>query len=275
MQFECWAKTPTGRTLGPLVVAAGCGHVEVVREFIRQVGIEGCGGKQGGSLDALCFASDKQQLDTMATLTDAGVVDTGVTLHGSIQYGREASVKFLLQRQGGRRPACKDAYLNNRDGSGRTPLFQSSDGCHPGTPRIVRMLVDAGADTASEVRVTNTAGVVEFAGTPLVFTNRSLRWKSVRGRAATEEQLNRLLAISRLLSRVDAVHAVSWLWPNAAPVVDRAAKDARQTKMNSSSLTRMLLILRRRNAATRRVLVADLFRWVWMLLHTWRVVRTR
>lgn len=67
--------TPTGQTTEPLVGAAGCGLVEVVRRLIRQVGIESCGGKSGG-LDALCLAAAKQHLDTMAAPTVAGVGGT-------------------------------------------------------------------------------------------------------------------------------------------------------------------------------------------------------
>lgn len=231
----------------------------MVHELIQQVGIDGCGGKSGG-LDALCLAADKQQLDTMATLTNAGVVDTGPALSGSAEYGRESSVKFLLQQQGGR-AASKDAYLNYRDSFGGTPLIHCIDSCGRGTPRIARMLVDAGADTASVVRVTNNAGVAKFAGTPLAFAIRSLRGKSVRGQAATEEQVNGLKGVCRLLARLDAVRAISWLWPNDAPVVDRTAEG--RAKMMPSPPTRMLLILRRRNAdAARRVLLANLFRWV-------------
>lgn len=255
--------TPTGRTMEPLAAAAQYGHVEVVREFIRQVGIEGCGGLSGGH-EALCSAADKQQVRAMAALTAAGVVDAFTALHGSACYGREASVKFLLQAQAGR-ATSKDAYVDRLDRYGRTLLVNCVHGCPSGAPRIVRMLIDAGADTGSIVRLSTPTGregtSAAIHGTALMLTIQCLSAKRVKAQAATEEQMNRLMGVGRLLARVPAVRAVSWLWPSDAPaVVGGAAEGARKAKTSSSPLTRMMPILRRRNAAARRVLLADLFR---------------
>lgn len=60
-------------------------------------GIEGCGGASGG-VDALNPAAQDQHLEVMATLTNAGVVDTGVALLAAAENGREGAVKFLLQQ---------------------------------------------------------------------------------------------------------------------------------------------------------------------------------
>lgn len=73
--------------------------------------------------------------------------------------------------------------------------------------------------------------------------------------------MNRLMGVGRLLAKAAAVRAVSKLWPSDDAAVDLAAEGARSASAtNSSSLRRMLPILRRRNAAARRVLLADLFR---------------
>lgn len=60
----------------PLEGAAIAGHAKVVCELLQQVGIEGCGEKTGG-LGALGAAAMEGHLEVMATLTAAGVVDTG------------------------------------------------------------------------------------------------------------------------------------------------------------------------------------------------------
>lgn len=130
--------TSTRRTLEPFVAVAGCSHVEVLREFIRQVGIKGCGGGSGG-LDALYFATGKQHLGAMKALTDVGVIDTGVALNGSAEHGRQTSVKFLLQHHAGRATSM-DVYLHKRDSYGKTPLVNCIDACPPRAQRIVRLL---------------------------------------------------------------------------------------------------------------------------------------
>lgn len=140
------------------------------------------------SRSSLLCCGQAVQLGVIAALADAGVVDTDIALSGCAQYGRDASVRVLLQHQAGR-ATSKD----------KPP------------PRS------------------------RWAGS----------W-----------------VLTACWQGVTAVHAVSWLWPSDAPVVDRAAEDARKADTASSPLTRMLPILRRRNGAARRVLLRELFRWV-------------
>lgn len=90
------------------------------------------------------------------------------------------------------------------------------------TSRVIRKLVDAGADTAAEAHFHTPQGETLFDGTPLAFTNKMLREKKVLGATATEAQLHNQEATRRLLVRVEAVHAVSWLWQReAAPSVTK------------------------------------------------------
>lgn len=81
-----------------LDVATQQGHIEVVHELIRMVGIEGCGGATAG-WDALDLAARRNNVDIIAVLIDAGVVDTGVALHHACSYGSEAAVKTLVQQR--------------------------------------------------------------------------------------------------------------------------------------------------------------------------------
>ena len=254
-----------GRGSVPLDAAARKGHLEVVRELIRHCGIGGCGGASGG-VDALEMAAQEHQVGAMSVLMDAGVVDTGAALRNAAGRGREAPVKLLLQQQRGK-AIRKRAYVNSLDEDGCSALFFTvgfSDFCRP-NPRVVRLLVDAGADATAAIRLTNS-GMVIFHDTLLVMLTMMMG-RDERGAdvgKATEDRLHRLEGIRRLLLRVEAVHAVSWLWHSEAPSVVRGTEGARAAMTTSASLARMLPLLRRR-ARRRGVSWATLFRWVVMM----------
>lgn len=248
----------SGATWIPLDAAVATGHPEVAYELIRQHGIDGCGGPSRG-VDALCLAVQFQpDHDVLTKLMDAGVVDTGEALLRAADCGHEASMKLLLQRATGGR-----AHLNKiRNPEGVTPLlFAAGVGTNP-SPRIARLLVDAGADVSSVVQLMKQGRVVG-RDVPLGYALFSLRVKMLGGQGATEKQLQRLEGARRLLMRVDAVYATSWLWISDAPrpQVAAAAEGAKKPTTKSTSLTVVLPMLRRR-AAKRGMLLAALFRWV-------------
>ncbi|CAN0019540.1 unnamed protein product [Ectocarpus sp. 4 AP-2014] len=264
------ARTTPAGNFPPLAAAAERGRVDAVRELIRQLGIEKFGA--AGGLEALRLAAKEGHVDVMVVLTEAGVVDTGMALATAAAIGVEASVKFLLQEQQQQRQEEKStasseqrAYVNNaRDPLGRTPLLGSIDIgiIKPCFPRIVRLLVDSGADTESAVRYTYRDGLVGFSDTPLYRTIRILHDVETERKDDNEEQLGRLKAVRRLLLRVEAVHATSWLWPSsaAASVAQDAAEVKAGAETESTRLTSTLQILRRR--ATRRgVLLRALSRY--------------
>lgn len=241
----------SGYRLLPLDEAAGEGHAEVVRELIKQVGIKGCGGDSEG-LQALTLASRRQHMEIVRMLTAVGVVDTGEALIHSASHVREAAVKFLLLQH--RRPGAfgGSAYLNARDPHfGKTALVCAIESAGFSSPRIARMLLDAGADSASSVRFRDaraSGASAVFNDTPLSLTVRMLHEKRIRdGESASEKNLNSLEAIRRLLLRVDAVRAVSWLWPcDPSCTVHAAADGPPRIKAISPLLGAMLPILRRR-----------------------------
>ncbi len=238
---------PPGRTRlsVPLDLAAISGHAEVVRELVRQVGIEGCGGESGGE-QALGLAASAEESEVVAVLAEAGAVDTGDALIFVAGTGHEAAVKALLHQQEERGSTGGAAYVNSCDGVGRTALFKAICRC---SPRVVRLLVDAGADTTSTVPITLGAWV--SSKTPLNIVTHMIRSKDVAGEVATEEQLHRLECIRRVLLRVVAVRAKSWLWHRDVPIVGRASSG--RTKISSTPLRMMLPALRRR--AGRRVVL--------------------
>jgi len=191
----------------------------------------------------------------MTVLTDAGVVDDGTSLMTATAHGREASMKFLLQQRKGDEAAC----VNYRDSLGETPLVCATGllGYSSPSPRIVRLLVNSGADTSSAVLVTNTEGEVEFNGTPLTCATSALREKKIAGKDATEEQLYRLEGIRRLLLQVEAVHAVSFLWPVDIPsMIGTAVAEGTSRKVVTSTPLRMMMPILRRRAQRPRMLLA-------------------
>lgn len=76
-----------------------------------------------------------------------------------------------------------------------------------------------------------------------------------------EEQLHGLEGLRRLLRRVEAVHAASWLWHSSGvPAIRRASESSRRANITSTSLRKMLPALRRRAKRRRGVLLQALFR---------------
>lgn len=201
----------------------------------------------------------------MAALTHGGVVDTGAALVQAALFCDEASVKLLLQHPGGRGVCWWGRIRERYRFSGHdAPSFVHLR-CQPCSPRLARLLIDAGADTTSAVPVgVHRGGPVTLNETPVRLTNIYLKTKKARGNEdAAEQQLKSLEAVRRLLLQVEAVHAVSWLWhsSDAPSIPDPAADGARRVTTRSTPLTLMMPTLRRR-AARRSVLLAALCRCV-------------
>lgn len=185
--------------------------------------------------------------------------DTGSALFVAAGFGRESSVKFLLQQQKVRGAIGKHAYVDNTLGRyGATPLFESIRGSHP---RIVRLLMDAGADTTSAVRVMDAHGGIGFELTPLEFTSRVLLGLSSK-EIPPDERLQKVKAIHRLLLRVDAVHAVSWSWPSRVTQTRRSTDHKSGTETASMPLRVTFPIVRTRAGSGHCVLLPAVLRWV-------------
>ncbi len=251
-----------GAPFTPLEAAATRGHVQIVGELIQRVGIEGCGGACGGG-EALRCAAEEAHVGVMAMLTDAGVTDTRGALATAAECGAEAAIRFLLQQQERKSADGVAAYVNTGNPARETPLLCAV--CYSRfSPRVVRLLVEAGADTTSAFGVTNDLqwDFVQSDETPLDFTARILREKKFAGEDVTEEDLYGLEGIRRLLLRVEAVHAVSFLWPVDAPSVIGTTEEGTSRKVAPSPPLRMMLPILRRRARRPRVLLAALFRSV-------------
>eukprot|EP00752_Nemacystus_decipiens_P003635 g3350.t1 len=259
-----WAPTP-GITSVPLDIAAEYGRTEVARELIRCCGIEGCGGRTGGAF-ALQLAAQHRHLEIAAALTEAGVRDTGAALVAAAGAGLEPSAKALLRHRRAREPSGVGAYVDNARGpSGATAVLLAIGIAGFCSPRILRMFVDAGADTTSPVLIRNNSGAVVGCGSPMRLVTDSLANKKLGGREATEGDLHRLEAARRLLLRVDATRATSWLWAKGVAGTDAVPRGFPAAEQEASSTIALPLVaaqpvLRRRAARHGRVVLAPLFR---------------
>lgn len=260
------ANSETGRGDVPLEIAAFGGHPGVVHELIQQRGIQGCGGASGG-VEALGLAAHGRHTEIMVMLTNAGVVDTGMALARAAAQGREAPVVFLLEHQGPKASGGTARYVNAgrvQEEPRKKPLFCSIEGS---SPRVVRLLIDAGADTSASYSALDMqrGGEIVCRLTPLALVEHYISERtSASGLKRTEGDLKGLEAIRRLLLQVDALGAVSWLWRAPSSAFGRAAECKGRSKSTPAAtgtpLTMMLPVMRRR-AARRGMALPALFRW--------------
>lgn len=248
---------PTGKVFVALDAAAQQGHTQVARELLA-LGVDVCGGPRRGVV-GLCLAAQGENLEMLATLRDGGVVDSGKALYDSCNQGREASVRFLLRQDWG---IPRTTYVNARNDLGYTPLWLAAA---TASPKIVRWLLDAGADERAACRNTNVPKFKGLRVTPLGFAVDCIRQMSYRGRFATEEQMERMQAVRRLLVRVDAVRAVSWLWcsgvTSTAPFSGEEVDNDAEADVGSgadegrpTTALKVAIVRNRRRAATTRAL---------------------
>lgn len=246
------AATKMGETFLPLEVAAQFGHLDAVSELLDRFGIKGCGGDSGGA-KSLRLAAHGNHVDIMAKLTGAGVVDAGYALVVAAQCGSIAPVKLLLQ--------LGQKHGNTAGVASGEPVIAfpteqalvcSASFCPPNSHKIARLLLDAGADISLVLPTGHTEGQF-LRGAPLAITGSNLAWKTVGGKPATEEQLQRLGAIERLLLHREAIHATSWLWVSgdggSAHATRASQHRAGKTKTSTPSTTARLPMNWRRHGA--------------------------
>lgn len=257
----------------PLVMAAQHEHTAILGELIRHAGLRGCGGDSVGT-EALRLAAKNRDVDAMTILIDAGVVDSeAAALFVAAEIGPVAAVKLLLRHKEHRKVSARRAYLNSRDSSGSTPLLYGIIASRPWSPRIMRLLIEAGADATSTFQVKTSWGAVVLDDTPLGFAMNSLHDKVAGHRDATMEQMFILRRIRRLLLQVEAVRAMSWRWPSDAVSAAQAVESAKDAPAPSGPRTPALPLMRREDKA-RHALWATMFRWV-MAVIAGRSVRAR
>lgn len=226
--------------LTPLDLAVYLDHPEIYEELMRF-----CNPSRW-ALECAASANTPRAIEMMY---DAGARDTtGQALCVAISERHVECVKTLLRCTATNSHAGQ--YIDGARMIGRGWLAIV---LHERTPsvKIVRLLVDAGADTTSAIGV-QLGDSAPFASTPLQCFEMALDADSEES-GIGEARLGALKGIIRLLKQVSAVHATSWLWPWPKT----AAWGKRVEK--SAAIARMLPVLRRR-AAKRHVLLGALVR---------------
>ena len=209
---------PTDTGVTPLCAAAGHGYVGIVLELV-----EGAGVKEFGN--SLVFAAHNGHLEVMKMLYAAGARDkNGEGLRSAVMYGGgEAVVKFLLQRPEPLLPcwpsspytSAESRYVNYKPSSNVNnipPLL-----CCLGVPRtyshrVLRMLIDAGANTEFPISIVGDNDRILSETSPLGMTTRVIQLKKFNGRRFADESIPWVERMHRLLLQVGAVRAVSWGW---------------------------------------------------------------
>ncbi|CAB1116580.1 unnamed protein product [Ectocarpus sp. CCAP 1310/34] len=253
----------------PLHVAAGEGQLEVVKELMHAAADVNSRMPTGetplyGAAWAGWVDDVKELLRAKANplLTRASLAGQHLPLDTAAQNGRLGVTLELLQRFGIRGCGGASGGVTTLHCPGRATSFGHMDVVNflllqqNGTPSgksvyVVRLLVDAGADTTSIVRFTIQPGTLPVVCTPMSVDTNALHQKAAYGTAIPDELQHRLGLIRRLLLRVEAVHATSWLWQNGIPRVGLAARGSPNPKTKATSTTGpqlrpMLPILRRR-----------------------------
>lgn len=211
----------------PLDVATETYHVDIVRELVKRVGIEGCGGSDGGML-ALRLAAQNGHLEILDNLHEEGVMDiSGLALCAALMHGGEETVKFLLQRSAEYSSPGGSSYANSALGVVGKPLLSClvRDSLRGSSSRVMRRLIDAGATTAFTFTRLDYDGNFMYQTTALDVLTTLLREKRSGGKMFTQQQLYGLRGVRQRLMQVDAVHAVSWGWTtrsSATPAVPGA-----------------------------------------------------
>ena len=252
---QCLLETLEGNT--PLSVASRFGHVKIVSELIQRVGINGCGGSDRGLL-ALRQAAQCEHVEVMDILHAVGSCDiNGQALCGAIVHGGEDAVRSLLRfsETFSAASSCGHVYANRANGVLGSPLLHCliPSGTKTFSPRVMRMLIDAGAETEFSFPRLNDGGYLMYFTTPLGLANSQLHEKRDLGKELSERQLNGLRGIRDLLMRVDAVRAVSWGWISAE-------EPPRSTRPRSAHLKRLVLMRRKKGASPYRLAHQALFR---------------
>lgn len=192
----------SGRRFTPLDAAAQNGHAGVARELVQNLGSEAIGDGASVGVTALRLAAQHRHVNVMAVLFSAGVVDTGSALCGAAGFGNVATVSYLLEQKHESDKLCEGRYENSREHLDTSPLVHCISDCRPCSPRIARLLINAGADSVSAAPMKNAAGSMVSHDTPLEIVLYQQLSEKVNGEDASEEKLHALEAIRRLLLQV-------------------------------------------------------------------------
>ncbi|CAM9487590.1 unnamed protein product [Ectocarpus sp. 8 AP-2014] len=192
----------------------------------------------------------------MEMLYKAGAKDRdGEALCAAVKFGGQQALDFLLQRPGVFKTGCTSgtSYVNHTgESNSLSPLLccVTTDSLKIGAIRVLRRLIDAGADTTTIFR--DNQGVVSGGHTSIELVNAKVDFEYLKhGLGHDSDTLRMLHGLRHLLMREEAIHAVPWGWA-ASSAAGRAVKKA----------ATLLPVMRRERRATKsRVVLRALLRY--------------
>lgn len=238
---------------GPLVVATAKGNTDIVHELLSSTNLDGCVGSTHGAL-ALHLAAQNGYVSIMEMLYKAGAKDgDGEALCAAVKFGGQQALDFLLQRPEVFETGCTrgTSYVNHiRESNSLSPLLccVTSDSLKIGAIRVLRRLIDAGADTTTIFR--DNQGVVSGGHTSMELVEAKLEYLK-HGLGHDSDTMCGLHGLRRLLMTEEAIHALSWGWTSTL----------RQMLPARKKTTVLLPLMRRERQATKsRVVLRTLLR---------------
>lgn len=219
----------------PLDMACIGGYTEVVR-WVLSFGLEICGGHTGGQ-QAFQVASFFGRVDILELLSQEGIRDAGAALIFGVFGSRQESVKFLLRH-------LSESSINYRDARGRTALMMAV-GKYNFSSKMAKWLIQVGADTTVRVEVKKHGRIL--------LNDTLLDWTARLMVGETEENVEKVKAVRRVLMQEDAILANSWAWPDMWP--DTCTNSPKKERGGVTNL------LRKHSQATSRVVKLALSRY--------------
>lgn len=197
-------------------------------------------GRVDRRVETLIQAAGSGHVEVMQALSEAGVEDTGEAMAYAIKFRQRNSIMFLMKQYD------KSSLRHVSTLCGASLLFHaidSTDVFEHFAPKLVRWLMDAGANTKAPVVLLSRVDHRR----PSVTAQEYVR--SLIGSGHLETKSLHVIAV--LLKQEEAVHAVSWLWP--------LKKSKEKSKKKPNPL--LVGIVRRSRRETSLVVVGGLMRY--------------
>lgn len=205
----------------PLDAAVETGHVDIVTELVSAEREGEMITRLGIAETSLRVAAQNSNLEIMNVLYGAGARDkTGQALCAAVAHGCEEAVGLLLQHPEPVRPVNTGTpsvcgYVNYARASsheGMSPLLCCLNHINPSSLKIMRRLIDAGADTTFTFSRVDGNRNFMYETTPLETVGRIIREQGLHGVNFNDQQVRWVEGMRKLLMQVPAIRSVSWGW---------------------------------------------------------------
>lgn len=212
LRFHADPLIKTGSGYVPLDVATEKGYLDIVRELVNTESF-------GEGETPLRLAAQHGYCAILEALYNAGARDkNGRALCAAVEYGRSSAVEFLLRHPQPRWPIGDKSpgylYVNGARSSpgGMSPLLCSLNCIGRSTNKVLKLLIDAGAETMFTFNRVDANNKFLHTSTPLETVATIIRERGLGSVKLTEEEVCWTKTMQKILKQADAIRAVSWGW---------------------------------------------------------------